>query len=425
MTKQDKAIETCLPINSFFIYSFAKPYISDPISVSLKGVYMGYEKSDRKVLTKSRTIRLTVLVVVLVFSTTLGIMHQFSKGWVPVGVDAFCPFGGIESAFSLIVTGTMLQRIAWSSFTLLLAVMLVTVLFRRSFCGNICPLGTLQELFGKIGKKLFGRHFNVPSRIDRIARYGKYVMLAVFVTLTYILGRLVIRPYDPWVAYHHLFSSDLFNEFSIGFAVLVVSLIGSLFIDRAFCKYLCPMGGFLGLIHSIGIFRVRRNDASCIHCNACDRACPVNIHVEAVEQVQSAECLNCNECVNACPVRDTLWVSGKRRGRLSPVTVVLVSLALFVVVTVTAGFTGGFEWKQKTLMEQIDKTGAFNPDDILGRDTFREVSEITGIKRKLFLEQFNITEEDFELPIKDAAHREGSGFDTEDVREFVREQLKE
>ena len=385
---------------------------------------MDYVKSDGKVRRTSRIIRLIVLLLVLIASTLLGIMHQYSKGWVPPGVDAFCPFGGIESAFSLIVNGTMLKKIAWSSFTLLLAALLTVVLFRRSFCGNLCPLGALQELFGKIGKKVFGKQAAIHTGIDRVARYGKYAMFIVFVVLTYILGRLVIRPFDPWAAYHHLISPDLFTEFSIGFGILAASLIGSVFFDRVFCKYLCPMGGFLGLIHRVGIFRVRRNDASCIHCKACDRACPVNIHIEQVEQVQSAECINCNECVNACPVKDTLEVSGKKRGTMKPTLMVLFSLGIFLVVIATASFTGGFEWKMKSMMEHVDETGTLNPDDILGRHTFREVSESTGIKENLFLERFDISEEDFDRPIKDSAHREGSGFDTESVRQFVREQLE-
>ena len=385
---------------------------------------MNYTQSNSKAQKRSRYIRLIVLLLVLAASTFLGMMHQLSKGWVPPGVDAFCPFGGIESALSLIESGTMLKRIAWSSFTLLLAVMLMAVLFRRSFCGNLCPLGTLQELFGKIGRKLLGKHMLVPKGIDKIARFGKYAMFVVFVALTYLLGRLVIRPYDPWAAYHHLFSSDLFTEFSIGFGVLAASLVGSIFFDRVFCKYLCPMGGFLGLINRVGIFRVKRNDASCIHCKACDRVCPVNLSIEQGGQVQSAECINCNECVNVCPVKATLEVSGKKRRRLSPAAIVLFSLAMFTVVILTASFTGGFEWKMKSMAEHVEETGSFKPDDILGRHTFLEVSEFTGIRKKLFLEKFHISEEDFVKPIKDSAHREDSGFDTESVRQFVREQIR-
>jgi polyferredoxin len=386
---------------------------------------MAVERVDRRQTRRARTVRLVVLLAVLAFSTFLGVMHQVSKTWVPAGVDAFCPFGGLESAYALVFKGVMLRRVAWSSFTLLLAVLLVTLLFRRSFCGNVCPLGTLQELFGKIGRKGFGKPLKLASRIDRPARFLKYAMLVVFLSLTYLLGTLVIRPYDPWAAYHHLLSSDLFTEFSIGVGVLAASMIGSVFIDRAFCRYLCPMGGFLGLIHRVGMFRVKRREETCTHCKACDRACPVGIAVESLEEVQTAECINCNECVNACPVKDTLVVSGRRRARTKPVTVTLVTVLLLVVVVVTAWFTGGFEWKLKTMTEQIDERGEFNPDDILGRNTFREVSEITGIPEKLFIKKFGITEEDFELPIKDSAHREGSDFDTEDVREFVQEQLAE
>jgi NAD-dependent dihydropyrimidine dehydrogenase PreA subunit len=385
---------------------------------------MDYLKNDPTVRKRSSSIRLAVLVTVLAASTFLGIMHQFSRGWVPPGVDAFCPFGGIESAFSLVSASTMLKRIAWSSFTLLFAVLAVAVLFRRSFCGNLCPLGTLQELFGRIGKLLLGKRVIVPAGIDRVARYGKYAMLLVFVTLSYMLGRLVIRPFDPWVAYHHLYSQDLFTEFSVGFGILAASLVGSMFFERVFCKYLCPMGGFLGLIHRVGIFRVKRNDATCIHCKACDRACPVNLRIERSEQVQSAECIHCNECVNACPVESTLLIGGKKRGRMGPTSVVLVSLSLFLIAVATASFTGGFEWKMKSMSEHIEEKGSFNPDDILGRHTFREVSDSTGIAKESFLNRFSISEQDFDNPIKEAAHREGSGFDTESVRVFVREQLE-
>jgi hypothetical protein len=63
---------------------------------------------------------------------------------------------------------------------------------------------------------------------------------------------------------------------------------------------------------------------------------------------------------------------------------VLVSLALVIVVIITAGFTGGFEWKMKTITERVEEAGTFNPDDILGRHTFIDVSDSTGIKKNCF-----------------------------------------
>ena len=103
---------------------------------------MAIEKSDKKAQRRDKAIRLIILLLIWGLSTYLGILHQCAQGTRPVGVDALCPFGGIESAFTLITTGTMVQRIAWSSFILLFATLIVAILFRRSFCGNFCPLGT-------------------------------------------------------------------------------------------------------------------------------------------------------------------------------------------------------------------------------------------------------------------------------------------
>jgi polyferredoxin len=386
---------------------------------------MAYEKSDGPGQEKSKAARMTVLVLILIFSTFLGFIHIYpTGGWTPPPIDSFCPFGGIESAFSLIFTGKMLQRIAWSSFVLLLATLIVAFLFRRSFCGNICPLGTLQELFARLGKKIFGKRYQVSSGIDKPARYLKYVALVVFVLLTWAAGTMVIRPYDPWVAYHHLTSSDLFTDSTIGFIVLVLSLIGSLAYDRVFCKYLCPMGGFLALLYRFGRFRVRRNEATCIHCKKCDQVCPVNIPVESGGDVTSSECINCNECVNACPVKDTLFVSGPKTTRIKPSSVLWITLVIFVVVAGVASFSGGFEWKMAKITKEVIQSGAFNPNAITGRDTFAAVAAASRIPKELFMKTFKISEEEFNKEIREAAHKPNSGFETEDVRKFVREQMK-
>ncbi len=386
---------------------------------------MAFQKSDKIAQKRSRLIRLIILVLILVFTTISALLHQYSKGTKPVGVDAFCPFGAIESAFTLITTGEMIKRIAASTFILLAATILVAIIFRRSFCGNICAFGALQELFGKLGSKIFRKRPTVTPAIDKPARYLKYAVLLIIVVLSAITGELIIRPYDPWATYHHIFSNELFDEFTIGFIVLIVTLLGSIVYDRFFCKYLCPMGAFLGMINRLGRFRIRRNDSTCTHCMACDKACPVNIPVEAVDQVQSSECIACELCVNACPVEDTLYISGRKKTRVLPTAVVLITLAIFVAVPAVTTVTGTFSWTIKPLRETVTESGAINPEEIRGSNTFREISEITGIPIKSFLKKFNISEEEFEQPIKNSAHKEGADFGTEDVREFVRENMGE
>jgi len=182
-----------------------------------------YVRADRPTQRRNRLVRLGVLTLGLVIITVLGIGHQL--GWAKVvGVDALCPFGGIETMWSLIFSATFLQRVAASSVVLLAIVFTIAVVFRRSFCGFICPFGALQELFARAGSLLRGkRRPRMPAVLDRPARYLKYVVLAVFAVWSWQAAELVLRPYDPWVVWMHLGSSDLtavFAEFTIGFVVL-------------------------------------------------------------------------------------------------------------------------------------------------------------------------------------------------------------
>jgi polyferredoxin len=381
------------------------------------------EKSDRRAQRTFRAVRLAFLVFFLAVSTVFGILHQYAPQTKPVSVDALDPFGGIESALTLVATGQLIAKIAWSSFILLFATIAVALVFRRVFCGKICAFGALQELFGRLGKRVLGRRLSVPRSIDKPARFLKYAVLAAIVVLSAIAGELVIRPYDPWAAYHHLLSAELITGFWVGLIVLAASLVGSFFYDRFFCKYLCPMGGFLGLINRIGWFRVKRNDATCTHCMACDKACPVNIPIESLAQVQSSECINCSLCVNACPVKDTLVIGGPKKGIISSAAVLAITLGVFVAVVGTATALGAFQWTQATLEQRAAEAKTFNPDDIKGSDTFAQVSTLTGIPREEFLKKFALSPEDFEKPIKDVAHAAGAGFDTTDVRDFVKEKL--
>ncbi len=253
-------------------------------------------------------MRWVALLVILAISTILGILHQHYRDGIffVVGVDALCPFGGVEVLWSYVTGGTFIKRTAASSMILLAGSLGAAFMMSRSFCGQICPLGTLQEIFARLGIRLTGRRFTMPASLDRPARYLKYGVLFAITYFTWQTATLVIRPYDPWAAYHHLTSPEVFSGFAIGLIVLVVSLGASMFYDRFFCKYLCPMGALLGLISRISWFRIRRVEDTCTNCKLCDRACPVNIDVSTNDTVRSAECIACNECVNACPVSETL-----------------------------------------------------------------------------------------------------------------------
>lgn len=386
-----------------------------------------YEKSDRPAQRRNRAVRLIVLAAGLVIITVIGLAHRF--GVQVVGVDALCPFGGIETFWTLVTQATLVQRVAASSVVLLVAVLLTAVVFRRSFCGYVCPLGALQEFFGKLGALLWRgkRRPAIPAAIDRPARWLKYVVLAVFAVWSWQAASLVIRPYDPWVAYMHLTSTEVLTEFWVGLIVLGVSVAGSVVYERFFCKYLCPMGGFLGAISRFSVFKVRRNELTCTDCKACDKVCPVNVKVSQSCVVDDPECINCNECVNVCPVKGTLEVAApgvpERRRILQPLTMLGIVVAIIVAVVGLTTVSGSFAWTLPSLASAPKSAaGTLDVSQIRGSMSFEEVSKATGIPASAFEQRFGVTEADMGTPMKDLA--ESHGFDVHtDVRDFVSEKL--
>lgn len=384
-----------------------------------------------------------MLGVVLVAMTILAYLHQHGTGWRPAGVDALCPFGGVESLFSLLAGEGYLRRVAAGSLILLVGTLVVTLIYRRSFCGQICPLGALQGLTGALGRRLFGRRRpQAPAGLDRVARLLKYVVLAVFALWTWRAAELVMRPYDPWAAWAHVTSDRLLAEFGVGLAVLVLSLAGSLVFGRFFCKYLCPMGAFLALFAKVSLLRVRRDATTCTRCGACDRACFMNIAVSRADTVTSSECVGCNECVNACPVKGALTVQTPRGRTIGAALVTgLVVLAMALLIGVTTA-TGTFAWEKEPggqgrgqglgegqgggqgVGEQGDGAGQGLGDNALGirgSTTMLEISAATGIPADAFTERWGVPADELGLPLRDLKDR--YGFRPPDVALWVEERL--
>jgi polyferredoxin len=383
------------------------------------------EKNNKKKQRLQNGLRFAILLIILIASTAIGIIHQLPGSVKVASVDALCPFGGLESLVYLVSSGKFIERIALSSFILLIAVIVSAVVFRRTFCGYICPLGTLQEIAVRIRRLFRKKSFEIPAVADKPLRYLKYVMLVVFLGLTYAFGFLVIRPYDPWVAYHHILSTELFTGLIVGFIILVLSMVGSFFYDRVFCKYLCPMGAFLGIFRWFGLFKVKRNAATCTNCMSCNKACPVNIPVQSLETVKTAECLNCNLCVNACPEKDTLIIEGPRGIRSGVGFQLVFTILVFAVVVGLTSFTGDFAWKTQGITETTEKTGTFDSASIKGSDTFEAVSAASGVVKEEFMTKFGLTEEQYKGAIKDWAHdpKAAQPHEAQEVRDFVKAKL--
>ena len=332
-----------------------------------------------KGLTKTR---LLILSVIVLFITYEAYMHQV-KGGGPEGspsIHALCPYGGLESLYTVFTTGSMIDKIYSGTFVLFFVSILTAVFFRRGFCGWICPLGGLQEFFGRIGRKVIGKQFVMPHKADKYLRYLKYVALAATTGLAWKTSSMWVSPYDPWAAYGHLGEGipAVWNEFTIGFIILILSFTGSFFYDRFFCKYLCPMGGFLGLIAKVSPFKIQRDSDVCINCNLCTKACAMNIDVAKAAAVESMECINCQECTAVCPKEGALnnTVSFNKSLRIKPLVIGGAILFLYFGGIGIARVTGFYQ-----LLPQPIEAGLIITDveSLKGFMTLSEISASLGM----------------------------------------------
>lgn len=222
-------------------------------------------------------------------------------------LHALCPFGGVVSFYQFISNGTLVKKVHESSMVLFGLGLVLLILAGPVICGWVCPLGSIQEWIGKLGKKLFKKRYNtfVPRKLDQALRYLRYLVFGWVTYMTIISGKLIFQDYDPYFALFNFWSSEVSVA---GLVILGLTLVLSLFIERPFCKYACPFGAFQGIFNLFRIFTVKRNLKTCINCKACDRACPMNIEVSAKTSVRDHQCISCLECTSdtACPVEKTV-----------------------------------------------------------------------------------------------------------------------
>ncbi len=222
------------------------------------------------------------------------------------GALGACPVGALQASF----TG----RHPRFPFYVLGFLLLAGVLLGRFVCGWLCLFGFIQELLYKIPVP----KLRVPEKLDRGLRYLKYAVLALLVILLPIILRDeygLSAPYFckwlcpagtlegglPLLALDQSLRQAAHALFTWKFALLIICLLASVLIERPFCKYLCPLGAFYGLVQKVGFLRLRIDRTACISCGACKATCPMG--VDPVENPGSCECIRCGKCVTSCPAQ--------------------------------------------------------------------------------------------------------------------------
>lgn len=236
--------------------------------------------------------------------------HQLESTTDAASLDALCPFGAVETLITWVTTGTLIAKVHPSNLILGLAVLVSALLVGNAFCGWICPLGTVQDGLWSLARRLKLPQWRPAPRTDRALRYGRFVVLAVVMGASYVTGRLWFADYDP---YFTIFSLHWLFQWSdaliVGVVITAVVLLASMFVERLWCRYLCPLGAVFAVLGRFSLFKIRRDAGTCTDCTLCDRPCPVGITVSKADPTVNADCIGCLDCLTTCPVKGALTLA--------------------------------------------------------------------------------------------------------------------
>jgi NosR/NirI family nitrous oxide reductase transcriptional regulator len=267
-----------------------------------------------------RLVRNAVLLFVLVW---LGWTVSVQLSIVNVINYLEAPFRGFNPSFYL----------AEPLMVIIAAYTLVSVVLigRGVFCGWLCPFGALQELLAQVSRALGLPQWNPSEALEKRLWLGKYIAAAV------VLG-LVLTSIDTSGATTEIepFKTAITSKFTRAWPYVLyagILLAIGLFSERAYCRFLCPLGGVLAVLDRLHLIDLLKRRPECGNpCRLCERACPVRA-IEKSGKIITAECFQCLDCQveyyddKRCP---PLVQAAKRRGSIDAGTVPVAAMVKHV-----------------------------------------------------------------------------------------------
>ncbi|MBL8473917.1 MAG: regulatory protein NosR [Rhodocyclaceae bacterium] len=167
---------------------------------------------------------------------------------------------------------------------------------RGLFCGWLCPFGSLTELMYKVARALGLKRFQtmLPKRLHDRLKWVKYAvfigLLAVSMFSMGLAEKLAeVEPFKTTILV------GLFKR-SWPYTLFAGTLLGlSIFIERPFCKYLCPLGAALAMPTTFRWFGLKRKQ-ECDTCKACAKGCG-SLAIDRDGRIDQRECLLCMDCM--------------------------------------------------------------------------------------------------------------------------------
>ena len=239
--------------------------------------------------------RIAFLTVTLVF-----------LGWY---ANAQLSVVNLMALFGSLVTGFSWQAFLLDPLTFILWFAVAAALLfwgRGAYCGWLCPFGALQELTNQVARKLRIPQWTLPWGLhERLWPLKYMIFLGLFgVSLMSVEQAEHLAEVEP-------FKTAIILKFVRAWpfvAYAVALLVAGLFVERFYCRYLCPLGAALAIPARIRMFDWLKRYHECGNpCQTCANQCPVQA-IHKTGEINPNECINCLHCQvlyqseTVCPV---------------------------------------------------------------------------------------------------------------------------
>ena len=168
------------------------------------------------------------------------------------------------------------------------------VLGRGVFCGWLCPFGSLQEFVGKIARFLKIPRVKIAPGLQQRLWAVKYIIAVL------VIGTIFVAPDQAGTAAEvEPFKTAISSHFNRSWPFLIYAgglLVAGMFVERAFCRFLCPLGGALAVFGRARMFNWLKRRPQCgTQCRTCENDCPIGA-IEPSGKINMNECLQCLDC---------------------------------------------------------------------------------------------------------------------------------